>query len=91
MFHQVDIPISAQIICEGQKIMIPAASLNIFIGPHTSVCMISRGAFALSPLAEKGLFVIFPSRQDSQTSQVPTFSSLKGPSFASIFILFTFM
>ena len=28
MFHQVDIPISAQIICEGQKIMIPAASLN---------------------------------------------------------------
>src|SRR3954465_810873 len=29
MFHQVDIPISSQIICEGQKIMIPAASLNI--------------------------------------------------------------
>src|SRR4051812_6331472 len=29
MFHQVDIPISAQIICEGQKIMILAASLNI--------------------------------------------------------------
>src|SRR5512141_2557359 len=28
MFHQVDIPISAQIICEDQKIMIPAASLN---------------------------------------------------------------
>ena len=28
MFHQVDIPISAQIICEGQKIMILAASLN---------------------------------------------------------------
>src|SRR3954462_15533859 len=29
MFHQADIPISAQIICEGQKIMIPAASPNI--------------------------------------------------------------
>src|SRR3954466_15721233 len=29
MFHQVDIPIYVQIICEGQKIMIPAASLNI--------------------------------------------------------------
>ena len=29
MFHQVDIPISAQIICEGEKITIPAASLNI--------------------------------------------------------------
>ena len=28
MFHQVDIPISAQIICEGQKITIPAASIN---------------------------------------------------------------
>ena len=28
MFHQVDIRISAQIICEGQKITIPAASLN---------------------------------------------------------------
>src|SRR3954470_21690929 len=28
MFHQEDIPISAQIICEGQKITIPAASLN---------------------------------------------------------------
>ena len=28
MSHQVDIPISAQIICEGQKIMIPSASLN---------------------------------------------------------------
>ena len=28
MFHQVDIPISAQIICDGQKITIPAASLN---------------------------------------------------------------
>src|SRR3954465_11053905 len=29
MFHQVDISISAQIICEGQKIMILVASLNI--------------------------------------------------------------
>src|SRR3990170_1475975 len=29
MFHQVDIPISAQIICEGEKITIPAVSLNI--------------------------------------------------------------
>src|SRR3954463_2192652 len=28
MFHQVDIPIYAQIICEVQKIMILAASLN---------------------------------------------------------------
>ena len=28
MFHQVDIHISAQIICEGQKTMIPAVSLN---------------------------------------------------------------
>ena len=28
MFHQVDIPISAQIICEGQKITVPAACLN---------------------------------------------------------------
>ena len=28
VFHQVDIPISAQIICEGQKITIHAASLN---------------------------------------------------------------
>ena len=29
MFHQVDILISAQIICEDQKIMITAASFNI--------------------------------------------------------------
>src|SRR3954470_9777912 len=29
MFHQVDIPISAQIICEVLKIMILVASLNI--------------------------------------------------------------
>ena len=29
MFHQVDIPISAQIICQGHRITIPAASLNI--------------------------------------------------------------
>src|SRR3954464_12246526 len=29
MFHQVDIPISSQIIYEGQKIMIPASSINI--------------------------------------------------------------
>ena len=28
VFHQVDIPISAQIICEGQKITIPVAILN---------------------------------------------------------------
>ena len=28
MFHQVDIPISAQIICEGKKITIPAASFS---------------------------------------------------------------
>ena len=28
LFHQVDIPIPTQIICEGQKIMIPAACLN---------------------------------------------------------------
>ena len=29
MFHQVDISIWAQIICEGRKITIPAASINI--------------------------------------------------------------
>ena len=28
MFHQVDIPISAQIICEGEKMKILATSLN---------------------------------------------------------------
>ena len=31
IFHQVDIPISAQIICEGEKITIPAMSLNIHL------------------------------------------------------------
>src|SRR3989337_1175616 len=28
LFHQVDIPIPTQIICEGQKITIPAACFN---------------------------------------------------------------
>ena len=37
MFHQVDIPISAQIIREGQKITISASSLNIH--RTTYICM----------------------------------------------------
>src|SRR3989337_4144205 len=37
MFHQVDIPISAQIICEGEKITIHAASLNIYQTTYISM------------------------------------------------------
>ena len=42
---------------------------------------------ALSPLAEKDLLVILPSKHDSQTGREPTLSSLKGPSFVSLLIL----
>ena len=37
MLHQVDILISTQIICEGEKITIPAASLNIHWTTYTNM------------------------------------------------------
>ena len=37
VFHQVDILISAQIICEDQKIMIPSASLSIHRTTYISI------------------------------------------------------
>ena len=68
MFHQVDIPISAQIICEGQKITIPAASLNIHRTAYTSVCIISNKSVACSIVPENGVLVILPMRHGLQAS-----------------------
>src|SRR3954463_4085333 len=64
VFHQVDIPISAQIICEGEKITISATSLNIH--RTTYICMYdfqqiccslhSTGERCLSHLAHEARF-----------------------------------
>src|SRR3954468_22994787 len=65
MFHQVDIPISAQIICEGQKITIPAASLNTHRIAYISMYYFQQVNFSLhcsiersfSHLAHKAWYV----------------------------------
>ena len=59
VFHQVDLPISAQIIYEGWKITIPARASTL-IGPHTSVCIISNKSLARSIVSENGVLVILP-------------------------------
>ena len=63
VFHQVDIPISAQIICEGQKITIPAVSLNTH--RTRQLCIISNKSVARSIVPENGILVILPMRHGS--------------------------
>src|SRR3954465_10448942 len=83
MFHQVDIPISAQIICEGEKIMIPAASLNIHRSTYISMYDFQQICCSLH-FPENGVLVILPMRHGSQ---VP--SDSKSPSEWSFFMRFT--
>src|SRR3990170_1632700 len=64
MFYQVDIPISAQIICEDQKIPIPAVSLNTHRTAYISMYYFQKvscslhcsGEWSLSHLAHKAQF-----------------------------------
>ena len=44
MFHQVDIPISAQIICEGQKITLFTACLSTHWTAHIKMCYFQQVA-----------------------------------------------
>ena len=55
MFHQVDIPISAQIICEGQKIMIPVASLNTHRTAYISMYYFQQVCCSLHYSGERSL------------------------------------
>ena len=64
---------------------------SIFMGPYTSIYTNSNKSLALLPLDEKGLLVILPSRQDSQTGIGSSTSEGKIPSFASLSILFRLM
>ena len=67
VFHQVDIPLSAQIIGEGQKIAIPTTSLNthrtLYIGMYYFNKSVAR-----SIVPENGVLVILPMRHGSQAS-----------------------
>ena len=65
VFHQVDILIYAQIICEDQKIMIPAASLNIHRTTYISMYDFQQSV-ARSIVPENGVLVILPMRHGSQ-------------------------
>ena len=64
VFHQVDIPISAQIMCEGQKITIPTASLNthrtayinMYYFQKVSGSLHCSGEWSLSHLAHEAWF-----------------------------------
>src|SRR3990170_4419557 len=67
MFHQVDIPISAQIICEDQKITIPAVSLNTHRTAYISMYYFQKSV-ARSIVPENGVLVILPMRHGSQAS-----------------------
>ena len=58
VFHQVDIPISAQIIC-GQKITIPAASLNTHRTAYITMYYFNKSV-ARSIVSENGVSVILP-------------------------------
>ena len=55
MFHQVDIPISAQIICEGQKITILAASLNTHRTAYISMYYFQQVCCSLHCSGERSL------------------------------------
>ena len=67
MFRQVDIPISAQIMCEGKKILIPAASINTHRTTYISMYDFHKSV-ARSIVPENGVLVILPKRHGSQAS-----------------------
>ena len=67
MFHQVDIHISAQIICEVQKITIPAVSLNIHRTTYISMYDFQQ-ICCLLRCSGNGVLVILPKRHGSQAS-----------------------
>src|SRR3954470_9200803 len=88
MFHQVDIPISAQIICEGQKIMIPAASLNIHRTTYISMYDFQQ-SFACFIVPENGVLVILPMRHGLQAINESKTNESKSPSALNFFMPFT--
>src|SRR3989337_451356 len=55
MFHQVDIPISAQIISEDKKIMIPAVSLNTHRTAYISMYYFQKVSCSLHCSRERSL------------------------------------
>src|SRR3954468_20295277 len=88
MFHEIDIPISTQVIREGKNITIPPRDATL-IGPQTSVCMISNKSVALSIIPENGVLVILPIRHALHLSSDSKSSDSRSPSEWSFFIRFT--
>src|SRR3954463_6538795 len=68
MFHQVDIPISAQIICEGKKITIAAASINPHRTTYISMYYFQQVCCSLHCFGERSL---------SHLAHVAWFTSIK--------------
>src|SRR3954469_24141710 len=88
MFHEIDIPISTQVIHEGKNITITSRDATL-IGPHTSVCMISNKSVARSIIPENGVLVILPIRHASHLSSDSKSSDSRSPSEWCFFIHFT--
>src|SRR3954469_14634303 len=90
MFHEIDIPISTQVICEGKNITITTTRCYTH-GPQTSVCMISNKSVARSIIPENGVLVILPIRHASHLSSDSKSSDSRSPSEWSFFMRFTSM
>jgi hypothetical protein len=85
ILHQIDIPISTQIIRKGHEVMLTIATL---IGPHTSVCIIPNTSDARSTISVNGVLVILPRRHGSHVSNDSKSIDLRRPSLWSFFMWF---
>src|SRR6266566_7714557 len=88
VFHQVNIPISTQIISEGKKIAISTARFNTH-WIATSTCIVSNKSLARFIISENGVLVILPKRHGPHVSTDSKSRESKDPSAWSFFMRFT--
>src|SRR4051812_42359816 len=87
MLHQVNIPISTQVISKGHEVT-KAIACGTFMGPHTFVCMIPNKSSTCSIIPLNGILVIFPMRHGSHVSRDPKSNESRSPSLWSLSMRF---
>src|SRR3954468_18788280 len=88
MFHEIDIPISTQVISEGKNITITTAQCYTHWATHIGM-YISNKSIARSIILENGVLVILPIRHASHLSSDSKSSDSRSPPEWSFFIRFT--
>src|SRR3954462_868449 len=87
MFHEIDIPISTQVIREGKNITITTARCYTYWTTHIGMYDFHKFV-ARSIIPENGVLVILPIRHASHLSSDSKSSDSRSPSEWSFFIRF---